>query len=68
MQLLARAEPAVEFESAGHPVQIAAPASGLKLPAKHAVHGPPSAPVKPGLHWQADCVVLASNEREFGVQ
>jgi len=45
-------EPAAEVLLAGHASHAAAPASGLKLPAAQAVHGPPSAPVKPGLHTQ----------------
>jgi hypothetical protein len=45
-------EPAAEVLLAGHPAHAAAPASGLYAPAKHAEHGPPSAPVKPGLHTQ----------------
>jgi len=45
-------EPAAELESVGHPAHAAAPASGLYAPAKQAIHGPPSAPVKPGLHTQ----------------
>ena len=43
-----------EDESAGHPVQPAAPAEGLYSPAAQAEHGPPSAPVKPGLHTHTE--------------
>lgn len=38
---------------AGHAVQLAAPLLFLKVPAAHATHGPPSGPVKPGLHLQS---------------
>jgi len=57
-----------EYLPAMHTEHAAKPVAVLYLPAAQAVHGPPSAPVKPGLHWQADCVVLPSSEIEFAGQ
>lgn len=33
-------------------MQLSEPADVLYVPLMHSVHGPPSGPVKPGLHWQ----------------
>jgi hypothetical protein len=40
----------------------------LNLPASHAVHVPPSAPVKPAAHLQSACASLAAELSEFGGQ
>jgi hypothetical protein len=38
---------------AGHALQFAAPLLFLNVPGAHALHGPPSGPEKPALHWQS---------------
>jgi hypothetical protein len=42
--------------------QAAAPASVLNCPRAHAAQGPPSAPVKPALHWHAEAPALRGAE------
>jgi len=55
-------EAAAEDANAGHGEHAADPDAFLKVPATHAEHAPPSAPVKPGLHWQAVGPGLAAEE------
>jgi len=60
--------PADELVFIGHASHSAGPARALNLPVEQAVQGPPSTPVWPALHWQADWVVLATAEKELAAQ
>jgi hypothetical protein len=48
--------------------QAAAPASVLNCPRAHAAQGPPSAPVKPALHWHAEAPALRAGATLFAGQ
>ncbi|MGB1607291.1 MAG: hypothetical protein ACPIOQ_81950, partial [Promethearchaeia archaeon] len=50
VQSLPASDPAGEDLPAAQLVHAASPTDGLKLPAAHASHAPPSGPVKPGVH------------------
>ena len=43
---------------AGQRLQLWLPVEALNVPSRHALHAPPSGPVKPALHWQSACIVL----------
>ena len=49
----------------GQLLQTSAPGSALNVPAAQGAHGPPSGPVKPALHVQADREELPAGESEF---
>jgi hypothetical protein len=53
-----------EKEFMGHTEQFAEPIVVLKKPAKHALQGPPSAPLCPLLHWQLLAAALPATEVE----
>jgi len=55
-------------ENAGHSSHAPAPVSFLKVPAGHAAHAPPFAPVKPALQAQPANEVLAGGDMELGRQ
>jgi hypothetical protein len=44
---------AAELECEGQAAQLPDPAAALYVPAKHATHAPPSAPVNPAWHWHS---------------
>jgi len=68
VQLVSGVEALADEENAGHSRHAPAPVSFLKVPAGHAAHAPPFAPVKPALQAQAAAEVLAGCEMEFGGQ
>ena len=68
LQLLASGLAGKEDVPSGHARQFADPDVFLKLPASHAVHRPPSTPVKPALHKQSLESALAEGEVEFAGQ
>ena len=57
--------PTGEFESDGQVSHVAAPGLGLKVPAPHDVHVPPSGPVDPLLQVQAVETELPNEESAF---
>jgi len=62
VQLVRSVDPCADDANAGHSSHAPAPVSFLKVPAGHAAHVPPFAPVKPVLHVQSDSATLASAE------
>ena len=54
----------VEYLPDEHKLQGAEPLTSLYVPATHASHGPPSAPVKPKLHLQSTSSSLDASEIE----
>ncbi len=61
-QTVTSVEDGSEVEFPGQAEHAALPAASLNVPARHAEHATPSAPVYPGLHRQAsaaDCAVNA---------
>jgi len=68
LQLLASGLAGNEDVPSGHDRQFADPDVFLKLPASHAVHKPPSTPVKPALHKQSLESALAEGEVELAGQ
>jgi len=52
----------------GQLMHAAVPLSSLYAPAGHAMHAPPSGPVKPGSHSQSDAAVLPAGPAELGAQ
>jgi len=68
LQLLASGLAGNEDVPSGHARQFADPDVFLKLPASHAVHKPPSTPVKPALHKQSLESALAEGEVELAGQ
>jgi len=63
-QSAAESLPAGELDPAGQLLQAPDPSVALYLPATHAVHGPPLAPVKPLLHEQSLTESLPTGESE----
>ena len=68
LQLLASGLAGKEDVPSGHARQFADPDVFLKLPTSHAVHRPPSTPVKPALHKQSLESALAEGEVELAGQ
>ena len=57
-----------ELEFDGQVSHVAAPGLGLKVPAPHDVHVPPSGPEEPALQVQAVAMRLPTGELEFDGQ
>ena len=56
---------AAEYVATGHSVHVPEPLVFLYVPARHVVHVPPSAPLKPALQTQAVFTVLPLGELEL---
>jgi len=54
--------PAAELVCEGHEVQFPDPVTALNVPASHAAHPPPPAPVNPAEHWHS---ALPEEDSEF---
>ena len=68
VQSLPASDPTGEDLPAAQLVHAAAPTDGLKLPAAHASHAPPSGPVKPGVHVHDASDALPDAEVVFAGQ